>query len=516
MEINYDAIRLLTQAGKSILQFPIEEEINLEPTIPDIESVLGQDVQFYAKQLKRGDEKVILSGELSYQILCKTNQMDNSVGAIKGSIPVNQSIVMKTEDGWELFAKVEVESVSVKRINSRKLSLFALLEVKVGGCEVKEETFVSDIAYPLQKRMGTGQCCQYVDHNQGTISLRETLHIPSNRPDIEKILFYQLNARGMELKDLEEGISLRAEAYLFLIYQEEGQEERLECLEMLVPLEGVISHPNYVADSISLPKVEVMTATLTESPNEDGQMRDIHLSMDVEVNNRRYVCRTLDYLEDAYAINEHLDTKWEERKVCRNIWKPELRMKVEDSVLIPDSERLLTVFAAGGKVEVTSVEALEGELVVEGTVGMNLFYKSTNMVDGVQMENVSIPFHQTMSVPGIIESAMDLQCSVEGEVVQLTAGISEPTQVEIKALLNLNGVVKQYENVRFMTDAILEEWNEQNLPGMVAYHLMPQDSLWEVAKENRTSVECICRLNNLESEEIKKEGMILVCQCREC
>lgn len=517
MEISFEKIRDYVKAGSATLQFPVEEEINLEQHMPDIESVIGQEVNLYNKQLKQGDEKVILSGDLVYQILCETSRGEQRVTSLKGTIGVNQSIVMKTEPHWEIASKIELSSVVIKRINSRKLSIFVLVEVELSGYVVSEESYVENIDDHVQKKIGRTMLCRYIDSNHGTVGVHEVLHLPSNRPDIGKIIFCQIRPRGVELQNIEEGILVKGEVCVFLIYASNHEDGRIECIEMLCPIDGQISHPNYVADAFCISNYEVIATNLTEAPNEDGEVRDIHLSMDMEVYVKRFTKGEAEYLEDAYSLEKCLVPQYEAKHFSMYLPKQQLRVKIEDSVIIPEEERLLSVYTTAAKGVITGVEVLEQQLLVEGNVQVDLFYVGASKSDGIQMENISIPFHQQISVPEIhLDEGKQYVCDVLVEVAQLTAGISESKQVELKALLNINVVSNRRETVEIMKEIKEAECPKETRPGMVAYHMFPKDSLWEVAKENRTTVEAIRKVNGLDSEEIKEEVMLLVCQSREC
>ena len=155
-------------------------------------------------------------------------------------------------------------------------------------------------------------------------------------------------------------------------------------------------------------------------------------------------------------------------------------------------------------------EIVEGGIQVEGTLQMSILYITADDRMPIASMKDSLPFHYLIEVPGIHEGCRyHLQAGVD----QLTTVLADSSQVEVKAVLSLNAIVFEQQNVKRMTGVEQEALNLEELqerPGIIGYIAKDGDRLWDIAKENYTTIAEIVRTNQLPSEQIKGGDKILI------
>ena len=95
----------------------------------------------------------------------------------------------------------------------------------------------------------------------------------------------------------------------------------------------------------------------------------------------------------------------------------------------------------------------------------------------------------------------------------MTTVMTDSTQVEVKAVVNLNCIVFEQQKVQKMTEVAEEPLDMEALqesPGIIGYVAKEQDRLWDIAKENYTTMSDIVSTNQLPSEQIKAGDKILI------
>ena len=95
----------------------------------------------------------------------------------------------------------------------------------------------------------------------------------------------------------------------------------------------------------------------------------------------------------------------------------------------------------------------------------------------------------------------------------MTTVMTDSTQVEVKAVVNLNCIVFEQQDVQKMTEVEEEPLDMEALqesPGIIGYIVKDQDRLWDIAKENYTTISDIVSTNQLSSEQIKEGDKILI------
>ena len=121
-----------------------------------------------------------------------------------------------------------------------------------------------------------------------------------------------------------------------------------------------------------------------------------------------------------------------------------------------------------------------------------------------------LPFHYLIEAPGIHKGCRyHLQTGID----QLTTVMTDSSQVEVKAALNLNCIVFEQQKINKITEIEQEPLNMEQLqdsPGIIGYIAKEGDQLWDIAKENFTTIAEIVKTNQLSSEQIKAGDKILI------
>ena len=75
--------------------------------------------------------------------------------------------------------------------------------------------------------------------------------------------------------------------------------------------------------------------------------------------------------------------------------------------------------------------------------------------------------------------------------------------------MEANAGVQNYETINFTQNLELQEPQNMDTYSMVIYFVKPGDTLWEIAKQFRSKVEDIARVNGIEDEDKIRIGQQL-------
>ena len=108
------------------------------------------------------------------------------------------------------------------------------------------------------------------------------------------------------------------------------------------------------------------------------------------------------------------------------------------------------------------------------------------------------PFEQLIEILDAENKRDEIMTELECEIGQMSAVMLDQEHVEIKAVLNLKLLafeMEQIENITEIKEELpdLEQLKKQ--PGLTGYIVKNGDSLWQIAKENHTTVESILKEN---------------------
>lgn len=153
---------------------------------------------------------------------------------------------------------------------------------------------------------------------------------------------------------------------------------------------------------------------------------------------------------------------------------------------------------------------MENGLQAEGIVCMKILYIIGNDEMPFYSAETILPFRHIVEAQGITEESV---CCLHADLEQLSTSMVDSSEIEIKGTVSLNLLVAGCHR-ELIIDRVEEQPLDMEkvraLPGITVYMTKPEDTLWEIAKKFYTTTEEICRMNELESEEISSGQPLLL------
>lgn len=514
LELLKKYIHMSREKGEAATQITLDDDFNVPDVKPDLIRIIMDKGEIRLDEANITQDHVWLKGALRFSMLYRSDQENGKIDSLTGEIPFQESLAIDGVNEYDT-ANVgwEIEDLSLGIINSRKLSVKALVVLKASVEETYDEELVTGAE-------GEGRL-QILDHpmtamalllsQKDTYRFKEEIVLPSNKPNIRQILWKSVQLRGVEMRLGENQLSIKGEALIFALYEGEDEEERLQWVENALPFAGNIDCPGSTEDMISDISYRIAGVELEAKPDYDGEERMIHLELVLDLEIRVFVEEENQMVEDIYSIEQKLSPVYEdtvfEKLLIRNFSKCKIAEKMNAD---QNQEAILQICASEGNAVIEQTEIVAEGIQVEGTLQVGILYVTTDDKMPVASMRDVLPFHYLIEVPGISQNCRyHLQAGID----QMTTVMTDSTQVEVKAVINLNCIVFEQQQIQKMTEVAQEPLDMEALqesPGIIGYIAGEHDRLWDIAKENYTTISDIVSTNQLSSEQIKAGDKILI------
>ena len=126
------------------------------------------------------------------------------------------------------------------------------------------------------------------------------------------------------------------------------------------------------------------------------------------------------------------------------------------------------------------------------------------VLDGV------LPFTHFAEVPGIDDKC---RFTLRTALDQLSASMADSEEIEVKFTVNLDLLVIRPQKQKCICEISEEAYDPEELAdvaGITGYIVQEGDTLWKIARSYFLTPAQIVRLNQLESEEIKKGDRLIL------
>jgi hypothetical protein len=264
-----------------------------------------------------------------------------------------------------------------------------------------------------------------------------------------------------------------------------------------------------LSDTENVPgsRVNFRVTNLSISPKErdDGARKVLDINMDVQTTIEIYKNHEKEVITDIYHHIKDVEFDSSEVKFMYLQGSGSTDISLRETVNVPNAEQIAYM---EGRIYETNSALDTGKNILEGVLeasivgmeadnGMELPPElSTRRIFKVKAE---IPFRSFIDIPG---ATKDMQGENEFFIKELSFEKLNNRQIEINAVINAKAMITKNDMHTLIKSVSLKdpEGNYGDEAGIVLYVAKRGDSVWKIAKKYRTTIDEVCRINQLEQE----------------
>lgn len=532
MQLNKIKLHSCMTFASAQSQITLDDDYNVPDYRPDIVKVLKEKGELHFDEVKAAAGAAWLKGRLVFRVLYRSDQENGKISCLKGEIPFQEKLNMDGVQEYDVIqASGEIEDLTIGVIHSRKISVRAVILLKTEEPREKEDELCVGIEADdgCEKRYRNTNILQLLCMKRDQCRQKSEITLPSSKPNVQEILWKSLEIRNLDTKMGQDGVKLSGEVLISVLYQEEEETDRVQWYETVIPLDcGVECDAGTEADIIYKVKARPASMELEVKPDYDGEERVLVLELVMNLDIRVWKEQEISMLEDVYSLKKEIIP------VCTGVTLHHISVKndsqcrlTEQMELAESQEKILQICSCEGTVHLESTELTEQGVRAEGILVTELLYITTDDQMPIGSAREIYPFEQLIEIPQqtarternkpekleALERKNKLQTELDCRISQLSAVMLDQDHVEIKAVIGLDLLAFEQEQIDNITDTREEPLDMEQLqkrPGLVGYIAKDGDSLWSIAKENHTTVEDILRDNHRTDEDLRRGEKILI------
>lgn len=514
MELLKKKIHMNRLKCRGVSQISLEEDFNVPDSKPDVGTIVESSGEVRMDDIKVGTGQVTVKGVLSIQVLYIAETKERLISHMETTVPFEETIRLEgAESGDSVRLKWNVEDLNVSVINSRKLSGKAVLTLSACVEENKEVMAATGIpsAEKISMKMKQVGLLQMKSQKKDILRVKKEVTLPSNKPNIQEILWNDVQIRGAQVRLLDGKIEARGEVQIFFLYEPEGENSTAQWIEVTQPFQEQLDCSECLQSL--LPDVEVTMGkySLEIRADSDGEDRMVQADIVLDLDIKLYEEENVQILEDVHTPGRQLTPVIQEEMCESLLMKNVASCKASSNVKMESSQpRILQICHSRGDVKIDEIMVTQEGIKAEGVVAVSILYITADDAKPFAVLHGVVPFQQKIEAEG-----MDGSCkySLHGDLEQLSVSMLDSEEIEMKANVNLSAfVVKEYPIacIQEIEEKELDWKRIQDLPSMTGYLVQPGDTLWEIAKKYDTTMENIQEMSGLESTEIKAGDCLFI------
>lgn len=514
MELVRRNIHMNRQKGKAVSQMTLDDDYNIPDNMPDAGMIIQEKGSIDIGDVRIEAGRVKVKGALNFSVLYMDEGPESGLHSVDGQIPFEEMMnVENAKDGDNLQLKWMLEDVSSALINSRKLSVKTIVTLELTVDELFDEEVPVEAEDPDSVQVKTCQISTagLAVRKRDTCRIKDEIILPANKPNMRQLLWQDVTMQGTELRLGEGEILVKGELVVFVLYEGEEESGKAYWMEQAIPFNSHVDVSGCQEGMLGNLGLSLAHSDLELKPDYDGELRVLNLDAVLELDIQIYEEEHLNMICDLYSPVRELElitapAAYESLLVC-NASKCRVadRMKTGS----PDVQ-ILQICHSRGEIKVDDSTITPEGLLVEGVISIQVLYVTSDDGHPFLCLKGAVPFEHLVEADGIgKDSIYYLQTSLE----QLSINMVNSEELEVKAVVQINALILNrmtMQHISGVEERPLDMEAVKKLPGFLIYTVQPADTLWDVAKTYHTTVEQICSLNELGSEQVKMGQKLLL------
>ena len=214
MELVRKNIHMDRIKGQASTQITLEDDINISDSKPDASKLIYDRGNVVLEEVKVTEDHITLRGKLQFLVMYLTEGEQPMPASMDGSLPFEEQIYAEgVQSGDSANVKWNLEDITVGLINSRKLSVQALISFKVCSEMIYDEETAVDLYHeePVEYRRKPLRIAQMTVKKRDIFRIKEELEVPQNYPNISRMIWQGVETENVEFRALEGKISVQGD-----------------------------------------------------------------------------------------------------------------------------------------------------------------------------------------------------------------------------------------------------------------------------------------------------------------
>lgn len=454
-----------------------KKEITLESSIivPDIKPDivkpidLSGNVCIYKKEMING--KIKIDGTIDSNIIYLADSGDETIRGLNSNIDFSEflDVESKVEEA-DIDVNIVLKNMECDVLNGRKINLKAIIEVNVRLYSNNGVSILKEIKgiKGIQKLNKIVQLNSMVGKNTTNANAKENIILNSEEKILE-ILKKEVKIINKDFKISYNKIVAKSELSVKILYLTE--EGKISYVEKVIPIMGFIDMENITEEN------------------------SIYLEVETEISCYSYQTKDIELIQDVFTPFSNIEYKQKTIKAMVGL------QNISDNYVM--KEQITNSEISNGRIynvstnaNINNIKILGSKAIYEGEAIVNILYESveTRQIDKKEFR---FPINYEINIlEGMKEENLDIIVDVEKCDI-----LAENENVGLNIGLNINTKMFKTIELNIIDELEEKELEEKEEHSIIIYFVKPGDTLWNIAKRYKSTVENIKQINNIEDED---------------
>ena len=484
--------------GQKEETFLVQNDAIVPDIKPDALNVMSSNgnICIYKKEIQDG--KIRFDGSVYIYTIYVADDEKNSIRTINSSLDFSKTISLDgVKDNMQLKSLAEIKSIDCKVLNGRKINIQANIKIGVEVYSNENIEIVQDLenisdlqklnkVYNINSLLGSGTTKAYA---------KDTIKIPAE-DNLMEIVKVSKDIENEDTKISYNKVLAKADAKIKIVYLTE--DGRINSVISGIPIMGFIDIQNINEDNICESSYELRNILVKPNNVDD---HSIYVELEVGIDCFVYENKSIDIIEDLYSPSILLKYEQKNAKIMQNKRKIKQICNIRQKENIPEIENN-KICDVEVKPIIVSSQITDGRVTYECEIELVFLYEYSD-TGRLESKSVIEPFTFNV-INDTIKSNEQINTNIA--ITSQDFIIMPEKIVDMKIDLEFMLELAQMQDISIIKNVEEDDKILQERCSIIIYYTKPGDTLWNIAKRFKSTVEEIAKINEIENPDIIMQG----------
>lgn len=512
VELIKDLLKIEQTIGKEQTQALVEGEIICPDTKPQIDKILNLDAKSEITDVRVLDDKLLVNGEIKFDLLYRSLDEDDPINNIEASTSFSEEIELDgAHDEMLPEVNVDIEHIEYSKNEENKIEVKAVVALEG---KIKLDSMI-DVVKDIKGSQGLQVKRENIKYNNvvgkttSKMLVKEAFEILDNLEDIATVLKVNAKAYERETKVVDDKVIVAGVVDLTMLYQEE--EKNLRSIRKEIPFTHFIDVKGALKDMNSTVVLNIETPQIKINEDIEGKHRIVDFEGYVDVNCEVYNQEEKEIAIDTYSVNKVYNLEKQDVDLIECLGNTTNKETFRGNIKVRDDADIIKdIYNVDVKPILTDQRTIENKVLVEGVLELNMLYLEEDSNE-IKTSIADMPFKSYIDVDGA-QDGTDLDIKVALDSVKYSRTNSREAEVEVSLKNDIK--INRVRKISLVTN--MEEYDDDldyaKKPSITVYMVQPNETIWDIAKKFRTTIDELVSTNDIISLDNIMPGEKIIIQ----
>lgn len=485
----------------------IEQDIIVPDTKPDAIKIVHVNVTPYVSDVEVQNGKIKALGKINYFIIYKVNDEKFNTRGLFVSYPYTEVLDVKGIDkDMEVSVVPHAKNIIFSLPNERKIAVKSEICFRVKAkCKTSINLINSFSDENIECKMCETSFNNIIKNTKSIIASKEDVMLPKEAEDFFEILDVDVRIKNTEFKDSYNKIMVKGEIQIKMLYIADGETEQVKKVVFSIPFSSMIEMENI--NDRSKFNIEYTMQDFNLKPNTDiTSTKTMNADYKIEVDVTMYEEENTSFVDDFYSQtrelvyeNSRVDVVKKNIIIDKNIGVVETLTNI-----LPSNTNVIDY-----NLDINSINTtVNGNGVhVEGNAKVTILTQNTETQE-IDSKTIDVLVNEDITLENVEDDAK-ISVDISNNGLNLTQNGND---IELDMNILVRNYIENVATMNLINDITDDNLDLSNLDSMNIYIVKPGDTLWNIAKKYKTSVDKLLATNEdiLDKDNINVGQKILI------